>query len=481
MWVEPDLNMPDGESLVRQLLVGKRYFQKAIRRRRPHRLEPRLLRLQLAAPADLQALRHRLLRHPEDALERHQPAPLQTLLVAVARRQQGPHLLPHRLRPRQRQPHPHLRRLRRVRPARPRHLRDDATSTASATTAAAPPAPCSTRATTGSTPANRTSCPPCATAPRKATSPTSKETSTPRLARLGTTTPSPRATRSPAASTAAIGLPTWNDELYFEYHRGVFTTQAAAQTQHARERSLRPSTPKNYASLAWLDGSPTPPTQLTEAGKKSPSTNSTISPPAPASASSTKTRRRTTTKVHFDHQRSHLGRARTTLAARIDTRATAGDVPVLVFNPLAWRSHRRHRLFRPDCPTPPMTASPFSTPSNQPPPSRCSPPTPPPTPFTLLVEPKSVPSLGYTLLHVVPGQSRCSISDLTATRHCTLAKFRAPCRSRSQDRLHHQPLSTSSPTSNPSPPAPAATSSRPSRTPQSSTTPGTSTPAPSTT
>jgi alpha-mannosidase len=28
MWVEPDLNMPDGESMVRQLLVGKRYFQK---------------------------------------------------------------------------------------------------------------------------------------------------------------------------------------------------------------------------------------------------------------------------------------------------------------------------------------------------------------------------------------------------------------------------------------------------------------------
>ncbi len=27
MWVEPDLNMPDGESLVRQLLVGKRWFK----------------------------------------------------------------------------------------------------------------------------------------------------------------------------------------------------------------------------------------------------------------------------------------------------------------------------------------------------------------------------------------------------------------------------------------------------------------------
>src|SRR2546430_16100764 len=27
MWVEPDLNMPGGESLTRQILVGKRYFQ----------------------------------------------------------------------------------------------------------------------------------------------------------------------------------------------------------------------------------------------------------------------------------------------------------------------------------------------------------------------------------------------------------------------------------------------------------------------
>ncbi len=28
MWVEPDLNMPSGESLVRQILVGKRWFEK---------------------------------------------------------------------------------------------------------------------------------------------------------------------------------------------------------------------------------------------------------------------------------------------------------------------------------------------------------------------------------------------------------------------------------------------------------------------
>ena len=88
----------------RQALVPE-----GVRRRCPHRLEPRLLRLQLAASADLQALRHRLLRHPEDDLERHQPASLQALLVGVARRQQGADLLPPRLRQQQPEPGPPLR------------------------------------------------------------------------------------------------------------------------------------------------------------------------------------------------------------------------------------------------------------------------------------------------------------------------------------------------------------------------------------
>ena len=66
MWVEPDLNMPDGESLVRQLLVGKRWYQAGLRRGRAHRLESGFVRLQLAAAADLQEERHRLLRDAED-------------------------------------------------------------------------------------------------------------------------------------------------------------------------------------------------------------------------------------------------------------------------------------------------------------------------------------------------------------------------------------------------------------------------------
>ena len=40
MWVEPDLNMPDGESLVRQLLVGQAAFQKIYGLTAHDRLEP---------------------------------------------------------------------------------------------------------------------------------------------------------------------------------------------------------------------------------------------------------------------------------------------------------------------------------------------------------------------------------------------------------------------------------------------------------
>ena len=98
MWVEPDLNMPDGESLVRQLLVGKRWYQHAYGVDVRIGWNPDSLRIHLAVAADLQEERHRLLRHPEDDLERHQPAPLQALLVAVARRLQGARLLPARLR-----------------------------------------------------------------------------------------------------------------------------------------------------------------------------------------------------------------------------------------------------------------------------------------------------------------------------------------------------------------------------------------------
>jgi len=71
----------------------------------------------------------------------------------------------------------------------------------------------------------------------------------------------------PAASGDKLGLPTWNDELYFEYHRGVYTSQA----QHKRGNRLTETATldaEKLASFAWLQGQPYPAADLTENWKK---------------------------------------------------------------------------------------------------------------------------------------------------------------------------------------------------------------------
>ena len=69
--------------------------------------------------------------------------------------------------------------------------------------------------------------------------------------------PSPRATPSRTPAEGEIAIPTWKSELYFEYHRGVFTTQAEHK-RNMRESSGWTLNAEKYASLAWLDGNPYP-------------------------------------------------------------------------------------------------------------------------------------------------------------------------------------------------------------------------------
>ena len=58
----------------------------------------------------------------------------------------------------------------------------------------------------------------------------------------------------PAAPPAGeISIPTWNDELYLEYHRGVYTTQANMK-RNLRQAPEWTLNAEKYASLAWLDG-----------------------------------------------------------------------------------------------------------------------------------------------------------------------------------------------------------------------------------
>jgi len=71
----------------------------------------------------------------------------------------------------------------------------------------------------------------------------------------------------PASASGAMGLPTWNDELYFEFHRGVFTSQAKHKLAN-RESETATLDAEKLASFAWLYGQPYPASDLTENWKK---------------------------------------------------------------------------------------------------------------------------------------------------------------------------------------------------------------------
>jgi alpha-mannosidase len=72
---------------------------------------------------------------------------------------------------------------------------------------------------------------------------------------------------APAAVAGKTAIPTWNSELYFEYHRGVMTTQAMHKhnMRTAEEEMLNA---EKWSSLAWLDGAKYPADELTEDWKK---------------------------------------------------------------------------------------------------------------------------------------------------------------------------------------------------------------------
>jgi alpha-mannosidase len=71
----------------------------------------------------------------------------------------------------------------------------------------------------------------------------------------------------PPAVPGKVAIPTWDSELYFEYHRGVMTSQANHKhsMRTAEEEMLNA---EKWSSLAWLDGAKYPADELTEDWKK---------------------------------------------------------------------------------------------------------------------------------------------------------------------------------------------------------------------
>jgi alpha-mannosidase len=72
---------------------------------------------------------------------------------------------------------------------------------------------------------------------------------------------------APPAAPGKVNIPTWKSELYFEYHRGVMTSQANHK-RNMRESSIETVNAEKWASLAWLDGKKYPANELTEDWKK---------------------------------------------------------------------------------------------------------------------------------------------------------------------------------------------------------------------
>ena len=214
----------------------------------------------------------------------------------------------------------------------------------------------------------------------------------------------------PTAEEGKIDIPTWKDEMYFEYHRGVMTTQAKHKhnMRYSEEWALNA---EKLASLAWLDGNSYPNAEFTEAWKKI--TFNQFHDLAAGSGIGIiyKDAQKNYDAVHWATNEISA-KALNTLSARIDTR-TATGASVLVFNPLAWQRDGNvtvdvqmpaaapngvsvldaHDRVLPST----MLSSDAKTHS-----------------YKLLIEAKAVPSMGYEVLHVVPGH-RPFASDLKAT------------------------------------------------------------------
>jgi alpha-mannosidase len=336
MWVEPDLNMPDGESLVRQLLVGKRWYKQHYGVDVRIGWNPDSFGYNWQLPQIYKKLRRRLLRHPEDDLERHQPAPLQALLVGVARRQQSPRLLPARLRQRQPEPRPPLADLATARQRAPgmtemmdlygigdhgggptRAILDEGE--------ALDPEPRTTvvAAEFGIAQSFFSS-------RRKADRPDSPPGTTHRSPRA-TPHPRPKANRHPHLERRAV--------LRIPPRRHDHPGQP--QAQHARSEEW-PQRRKIWSSLAWLDGKPYPGAELTEAWKQvlfnqfhdlaAGSGIGVIYKDAQKDYDGPLDQRNeASTNSLQDHRRQHR-------------HALKDGVPVLVFNPLAWRQKSRIQM-----------------------------------------------------------------------------------------------------------------------------------------
>ena len=136
----------------------------------------------------------------------------------------------------------------------------------------------------------------------------------------------------PPAIPGKVTIPTWKSELYFEYHRGVMTTQANHK-RNMRDAEEQVLNAEKWASLAWLDGKPYPGAELTEDWKKVLFNQFHDLAAGSGIGVIYKDAQKDYDVVRWSTNEIGAG-ALEAVAERIDTRA--GGVPVIVYNPLGW-------------------------------------------------------------------------------------------------------------------------------------------------
>ena len=129
-----------------------------------------------------------------------------------------------------------------------------------------------------------------------------------------------------------LKVPTWKDELYFEYHRGVYTTQSETKRRIRQDEELTLDAEK-YASFASLFGKPYPQGEFELAWKNLLFDHfHDVMPGSGIAVNYLDAKRNLEDVARADHEITNRSLAE--ILARINTQ---GDgVPVVVFNSLSW-------------------------------------------------------------------------------------------------------------------------------------------------
>jgi alpha-mannosidase len=142
----------------------------------------------------------------------------------------------------------------------------------------------------------------------------------------------------PPPTPGKITIPTWKAELYFEYHRGVMTTQANHK-RNMRESEEQVINAEKWASLAWLDGKKYPGEELTEDWKKVLFNQFHDTAAGSGIGIIYKDAKKDYDVVRWSTDEIKTN-ALATVSEQIDTTASVKDAngqAIVVFNPLGWQ------------------------------------------------------------------------------------------------------------------------------------------------